>query len=163
MKQDNTKFYIIGGVALLAYFGLIRPILRKTGVVTSPQATKLNNLQKAPVTQNYFSPYYYDNVFQTITGAIKVPNSAKLNFLYNQLDKAFGYVYDDEDSIKGVFASLPTKMEVGALSKYVYKTKGTDLLTWLKIGKNKTTQNGLSTDEIANIVDLIDAKPLYRR
>lgn len=163
MKQENTKFYIYGGVALLAYIGVIRPILKKLGIATGQETTNVNNAQTLPAENNPFKPDYYKIQHRKIGIPVKLKTNTGLKQLFEKLKNGFGYIYDDEDAIKSVFIILPNKMQVSQLSEYVQSATGTDIITFLKRGKGVSAGAGLNDTEINAIIEIVNKKPVYTK
>lgn len=164
MKKDNTQLYIYGGVALLAYFGVIRPILKKLGVATGRETLAVNNAQTSPAIDNPFKPEYYRLQAKNITGAIKQKTQSGLEQLYKTFYSGFGFFYDDEDKIKGVFVQLPSKYQVSQFAEFVQKKTGQDIITFMKRGINQANPaSGLNDTDISAIIDIVNKKPIFTR
>jgi len=162
MKQDNTKFYIYGGVALLAYIGVIRPILKKLGVATGQETQNVNNAQTQPAESNPFKPEYYKIQQRKIGRPVTLKTQSGLSQLYKTFKDGFGYFYDDEDKIKSVFVLLASKLQVSQFSEYVQNATGTDIITIMKAGKSTINPgSGLNDTEINSIIDIVNKKPIY--
>lgn len=164
MKQDNTKFYIYGGVALLAYIGVIRPILKKLGIATGQETQNVSNAQTLPAETNPFKPDYYKIQMRKLGIPVKIKTQAGLKDLFNKLKDGFGYIYDDEEKIKGVFVVLANKLQVSQLSEYVQNATGMDIITFMKSGKSTINAgSGLNDTEINSIIDIVNKKPIYTK
>ena len=164
MKQDNTKYFIYGGVALLAYIGVVRPIFKKLGLAKGEESKNVENAETAQPENNPFKPDYYKIQHKKLGIPVKLKTQSSLAYLFKQLQDGFGYFYDDEEKIKGVFLILPNKMQVSQLSEYVQLKTGMPLITFLKTGK--TTWNagsGLNDVEINQIIDIVNKKPIYTK
>jgi hypothetical protein len=59
MKQDNQKLIIYGGAVLLAYFGVLKPILNKLGITKSKEAKTIEEQENKTNKENPFSPVFY--------------------------------------------------------------------------------------------------------
>jgi len=163
MKQDNTKLYLYGGVALLAYIGVIRPILKKLGIATGQETTNVNNAQTLPAETNPFKPDYYKIQHKKLGIPVKLKTQSGLKQLFDKLKNGFGYIYDDEDAIKSVFVILANKMQVSQLSEYVQNATGTDIITFMKRGKGVSAGAGLNDTEINAIIEIVNKKPVYTK
>lgn len=165
MNKDNTKYYLIGGVALLAYFGFLRPILKKFGFATAGETNKVNAAETAPDNANPFKPGYYKEVLKRREGqpvTLKTQNG--LNKIYKLFYDGFGYVYDDEAKITSAFIQLASKAQVSQFAEYVQKQTGRDIITFMKTGINSINAgSGLNDTEIARIIDIVNSKPEFTK
>jgi hypothetical protein len=165
MKQENQKIYIIGGIALLAYFGVFRPILKKLGLATGSETNAVNQALTAPDDSNPFKPGYLNAVLRQHPGVpIKIKTEYGLQSLYNTFYSGFGYLFDDEDKINSVFLQMASKAQVSQFADYVQKKTGQDLLTFMKRGINSmNAASGLNDTEISKIIDIVNKKPIYTK
>lgn len=165
MKKDNTQYYIYGGIALLAYFGIFRPILKKVGIATGEEKNKVNNAETAPADSNPFNPKYYKTVQSKNPGkTIVLKTQAGLERIYKKFYDGFGYVYDDEEQIQSCFIELASKVQVSQFAEIVQKKTGYDIITFMKRGINSyNAGSGLNDTEIARIIDIVNAKPIYTK
>lgn len=165
MKKDNTKIYIIGGVALLAYFGVFRPILKKLGLATGAETKAVDAALTAPDSENPFKPGYLASVIRNNPNVpIKIKTQYGLKQLYDTFYSGFGYLFDDEDKINSVFIQLASKAQVSQFADYVQKQTGQDLLTFMKRGINSmNAASGLNDTEIYKIIDIVNRKPIYTK
>ena len=162
MKKDYTPL-VIGGGILLIYFGVIRPIMRKTGLVTTSTTRAIDKLVTDPPEKNPFKPGYYDAVRKNHpTISMKIKSSAGLEALWKQFYGGFGYLYDNEVQIEGAFIQMPSKLIVSQFANYVEKKTGKDLITYMKDGINPANPaSGLNDAEIQKIMQIVNAKPEY--
>ena len=165
MKQDNQKIYIVGGIALLAYFGIFRPILKKLGIATGTETNAVNQALTAPDDSNPFKPGFLNSVMRQNPGVpIKIKTQAGLKGLYDIFYSGFGYLFDDEDKIYSVFLQLASKAQVSQFADYVQKKTGQDLLTFMKRGINSmNAASGLNDTEIYKIIDIVNKKPTFTK
>jgi len=165
MKQDNTKYYLIGGVALLAYFGFLRPILKKFGFATAGETNKVNAAETAPDQSNPFKPGYYKEVLKRRAGQpVTLKSASGLSKIYKVFYDGFGYIYDDEAKITSAFIQLASKAQVSQFAEYVQKQTGRDIITFMKTGINSVNAGaGLNDTEISRIIDIVNSKPEFTK
>jgi hypothetical protein len=159
MKKEDQKLLIYAGAFALGYFGVIRPILKKIGIVKSREDILVNDQTNLPNNVNPFSTAFYK---YGGAGAILLKNSVADQYcktIYN----AMGWVYDDEAAIYSVFRSLKTQSQVSYLAerfKTIYKL---DLLEFLKRGKNQfNAASGLNSEELSIIINIVNKLPKYK-
>lgn len=165
MKKDNTQYYIIGGIALLAYFGIFRPILKKFGFATNQETNNVNQAQTGAPEINPFSPGYYKEIVRRNPGVNMTFKSQNgLEKIYKIFYDGFGYVYDDENKITSAFVQLASKIQVSQFSEYVQKKTGVDIITFMRNGINSyNAASGLSDTEINRIIQIVNSKPIFTR
>jgi L-fucose mutarotase/ribose pyranase (RbsD/FucU family) len=151
-QKIDYNLLLIAGLIVGGYF-VGKSILEKLGLKESAedaatkaklknQETKLNiwggvtSLQKAAGTRK----------------AIQVLTKAGAEFYAKQINKAFGIVNDDEQAIYGVFRQLRFKSQVASVVTAFFNLYKRDLLTTLK--------SKLSESELAEIINIIETKPL---
>lgn len=151
-KNDNKLFQtvvIVGGV----YFLVVLPILKKLGIVKGKET--------APVNDPFSGAAFLSKV---PTGALLLTSADAARFakiIYN----AFGLFGDDEAAVIGVFRQLKTQSQVAALAKKFNEIYKTDLLEYMRNGKQgiqQTYWSGLSEAIINQIKDLVSKKPKYK-
>jgi hypothetical protein len=159
MKKDNKQLLIYGGIALLAYFGVIRPILKKVGIVKTAEDLLVINQSNLPNKVNPFSSTYYKYA-PTGTPLLKVADQNKYaDIIYN----AMGYLYDDEAAIYSVFRSLKSQAQVSILAERFLLKYKTDLLEFLQKGKNQfNAASGLNSDELSTVIKIVNTLPKYK-
>lgn len=163
MKKYNTQYYIIGGVALLAYFGVLRPILKRFGFATAAEQNKVNAAQTASAEFNPFNPGYYKEVIKK-HAPITLKSAAGLQKIYKLFYGGFGYIYDNEAQIQSAFVQLASKAQVSQFSEYVQRQTGKDIITFMRDGINSINAGaGLNDTEIARIIDIVNSKPIYTK
>jgi hypothetical protein len=151
--QENKliqNLVIAGGV----YFLVIQPILKKLKVLPEKEVSPVNDpfagvafLKAAPIGTKYL--------------LIKQDEVKKLaQIIYD----AFNFLGDDEAAVTGVFRKLQTQSQVAYLAQKFNEIYKTDLLTYLKNGKQglqHTYWSGLNAAELQQIKDLVKVKPKY--
>jgi len=153
MAKDDSKLFqsvvIIGGV----YFLVILPILKKLGIIKAPETSPIND------------------PFSGVAFLAKIPvgtlllTSATASKLAKIIYNAFGLFGDDEAAVIGVFRQLKTQSQVAALAKKFSEIYKTDLLEYMRNGKQGAQQtywSGLSESIINQIKDLVSKKPKYK-
>jgi hypothetical protein len=177
-KNVDYKPYIIGGVALLAYFGIVRPVLKKIGIVSTADTKAVQKFEELPAEQNPFNPKYFDYWYQRYRRMLgnedhfdsyknldKLFQNTKIPIkllLLQQYSDCFGYFYDDEDQIFSYFGiNFADKLSVAYFSKFCYERTGKDFFTFLKVGKDVLPSNGLNDAELAKIIRMLKSFPDY--
>ena len=166
MKKENEKLFINLAIIAVAYFGIIKPILNKTGITTSAtergEESEIKKIETAPPESNPFDPKYYKSAAARRAGALLL-YSAKATELSRIIYNAMGYFSDDESAVYSVFRSLQTKSQVSFLSEKFRQLYNIDMLEFLKRGKNQyNPASGLNTSEIATVINIVNNLPKYR-
>lgn len=146
-KSNIVPTVIVVGAS---YFLLVKPILEKIGVLKS--ASEKQN-QAAITEQSAYNPAYYKqrgNV--TITRAY-AESAAQ------QIKNAFHILYDDFNTIIGVFKTLKNKSDVSYLSDVFLNNYGYDLYGYISDPNGIFPWDGLSTDHLTQINDLVNKLP----
>ena len=159
MKKEDKNIILYGGIAVLAYFGVIRPILKKVGIVKSAEDILVINQGNIPNNANPFSSafYKYGGAGTALLTVATADNYAKR--IYN----AMGWLTDDEAAVYSVFRSLKTQSQVSFLAERFRIKYGTDLLEFLKKGKNQfNAASGLNSDELATVINIVNKLPKYK-
>lgn len=165
MKKDNTQYFIYGGIALLAYFGVLRPILKKFGFATTQETNNVNTAQTASADVNPFAPGYYKTVIQKNPNVpILLKTQSGLEKIYKIFYDGFGYIYDDENKITSAFVMLASKVQVSQFSEYVQRKTGVDIITFMRNGINSVNSaSGLNDTEINRIIQIVNNKPTFTK
>ena len=158
MKKEDKQLLLYGGGLIIAYFGLIRPILKKVGIVNSANDQLVNNYSNIANAANPFSPIFWKQGGAG-TSLIKV---AATEALAARIYDAMGYFTDDEAAVYSVFRTLKTQSQVSWLADIFQKKYGSDLFTFLQKGKGILPEAGLNSDEIAVIINLVNKLPKYK-
>jgi len=146
---------LYGGGLLIVYFGILRPILEKFGLATSQAEQQVINQQNLPNNKNAFSPVYW----KTIPNA-KLITRNYTNGLCKRIYDAMGFFSDDEPAVFSVFAQLKYKTQVSWLADVFQQNYKIDLLDFLKRGKGQLPQAGLNSDELQQIINIVNALPI---
>lgn len=153
-------------VGVVGYFGY--KILK--GVIKTEDEKKAADIKKKieeAETSTQGSPW----AFETFLDWSKVPKGtkilqyddakAKAKIIFDALNT---YFVDSEDIVVGVFASLPSQLQVSQVANaFYYNNNFRDLLTYLKNG-NKTFDfwtGGLSQEKYERIIANVAKKPKY--
>jgi hypothetical protein len=165
MKVDKeTRLLLLyAGGGLLAYFGFIRPILNKLGIVKTAQDRQtqqaIDNALSSS-TDNPFSPNYWKEISKR-KGKIKVWSASSNQSRAKQIYDALGYFSDDEPAVLKVFKELPTKAHVSYFAEKFAALYKQDLFSFLKQGKGQLAQAGLNDNELQTILNIVAQKPDY--
>jgi len=154
-KQDNSKLLLYGGGLLIVYFGILRPLLEKLGIARSQADQQVINQQNLPNNKNPFSPVYWKNV----SGAKLITRNATNN-LAKRIYDSMGFFSDDEPAVYSVFSQLKYKTQVSWLADVFQQNYKMDLLDFLKRGKGQLPQAGLNSNELQQILNIVNALPI---
>lgn len=177
MDDEDEKLLVAGGVILLAYFGIVKPLLNAVGVNPADTAV-VNNISTTSNANNPFTYYYqpfvdaYSGNWATYGGVIGWMQALQQSFnngtLTNQaaplvfdaeaLYSDAGYFRTDADGIIAIFNSLTSKSDVAYIAGYLFANYDVDLLTFLRNGK-QLFHFGLSDTQIAQIIAHINTLP----
>lgn len=176
-QQQDYKPYLIGGAVLLAYFGVIRPVFKKLGIVKGVESQKVENYEKQapeknPFNANYFA--YWKRNYARRLDIEKYDAYKLMNYYYDtckcfvkddtlwKLNDMLGIFWDDEESIYGLLRDLfKDKLQLSYFSRYVFNKTGRDLFVFLKTGQNILPANGLNDAEMLQIIDWANKLPDY--
>lgn len=165
IDKETRLLLLYAGGGLLAYYGFIRPILNKLGIVKTAQdiATQqaINNALSSS-NDNPFSPNYWKDMSKRY-GKLKVWTAASNTSRAKQIFDAMGYFTDDEPAIYKVFKELPTKVHVSYFAEKFAAIYKQDLFSFLKQGKGQMPEAGLNDKELQTILDIVAQKPEYKK
>jgi hypothetical protein len=159
---EDTLIY--GGIALGAYFGIVRPILQAAGIDDPANVQTVNNINTLDPSENPFSYLfqplvdYYQPLYDQQAGGsaqaywqgYKQAYDAQYNgnppalgttsfdiaILSEQLKNAISFWHTpDSATITGIFNLAPTQRFVASMGAYFQFNFNVDLLTFLKGGK----------------------------
>lgn len=174
-KQEEIMPYVIGGGIIIAYFGVIRPVMKKIGIVKSEDTKKVEQFEQLPAEENPFNSNYFDiwskyyfkykpesewTFYKHLNTKYSTGITKKL-FMLQAMDNAFGYFYDDEDYIYSFFDVMWDKLSVAYFAKFVKERTGKELLYYLKTGKNLLPANGLNDSELLVVINKVKSLPKY--
>jgi hypothetical protein len=159
MKQDNQKLLINGAIIVVAYFGIIRPILTKLGIQKTDSDRLVDRQENLPNNQNAFSPTFYKTGG---SGTLLLTMAVKQN-LAKRIYDALGVFSDDESAIFSVFRQLKSQSQVSYLAEYFGQKYKSDLLDYLKRGYSSfNPASGLSAEELQIVLNIVNNLPKYR-
>ena len=154
MKKDDKQLLLYGGGLLIAYFGILRPILQKLGIQNTQADITVANQQNQSNATNPFSPVYW----KTVSGA-SLLKKAYTDQLAKQIYDALGYFSDDEAAVTSVFRLMKHKTNVSWLADVFQQNYRTDLFDFMKNGKGFLPQAGLSSIDLNEIITLVNKLP----
>jgi hypothetical protein len=158
MNKENQKLIIYGGAVLLAYFGVLRPILNKLGITKSKEAKTIDEQENKTNKENPFSPVFY----KLSPSGSKLLTGKSADYFAKQIYDAMGVFGDDEAKIYGVFRSMKTQSQVSFLAERFQVLYKTDLLDYLKRGySNWNTASGLNANELNQVITIVNKLPKY--
>lgn len=115
----------MGAVAiLLIYFLIVRPIMKKLGIIEDKDDKTREKQVQAFGTEldSPFNPNYYKNK----PGALLLTRAAAVK-LGDQLNDAVGFLWDDENAVYGVLRQLKTKDQLSYLADVFQTEHNADL------------------------------------
>lgn len=162
MTNQDKKLLFTGLAILFGYTKIIRPLFNKLGLTQSDNDILIENEQQMP--QSAFNPEFWRNYIYPNGGVpngrvpLTVEREKRAKTAALAVWYSMGYVSDDEDDAIGAIKSLDSQAMVSLTAWVFQKQYGTDLLSYLKYGKNVLPQNGLSDGELANIIRMVKLK-----
>lgn len=160
MDKETKKLLIYGGGIALLYFGVLRPVLQKLGIVATAQSKVVTAMQNVPNADNPFSPVFLRSIKGgTPLTLLKVASATQL---VKNIYDAMGYFTDDEAAVFSAFKSLKTQAQCSQIATEFLKTHQVDMLEFLKKGKGVFPQAGLNDVELAEIVQTVLKLPKYK-
>lgn len=129
MIPPQVYIYLIGipVVVGVAYFGIIRPILKKTGVIESPEDKEVEKINDTMVMGKYWSPSWYK-----ANGGVSISEQQAINEA-NALVEGVDYFWGtDEEKIWGVFERLGSKGNISKVSEAYARINNESLIERLK-------------------------------
>jgi hypothetical protein len=187
MTDEEEDIIITGGIVALLYFGVVKPLMSGFGLNTEQKAA-VDTVVNHPSDQNPFSPLFQPFIDFYNNANTGVPISdwvhqMKINYdglnsadqqAYNlssgsdiDIAKAaevinnawsFFHIFPDYDGVKNVFASVPSKETVAAISAYLLYNYNTNLWHLLRNG-GWSWFSGMKPDDITAIVNHVMSLP----
>lgn len=156
-RQQNLLFNI--GLAAAGYFLVVKPVLEKIGILQTAAEREAGRLIDSAETGsgsgprgNPFSPTYYK------TRRCTILTQAYADSLARRIHTAMGLT-DDEEAVFAVFRSLRTKCQVSFLAERFAALYKADLFQYLKQGDTVFWWGGLSDEDLAKIVTIVNSLP----
>ena len=150
-ESFDPKLLITGVLAFgIIWFG--RKIAMKTGLIQSQQAQQQQQLLANLEASDFWDLALFKSKVPRNTNYKAVTAAAAYN-LAEKIYDATGYFNDDEEAIYSVFRSLTTQSQVPFVADAFRKKYNKDLYFFLK--------DTLNEDELTNIANIINAKPVY--
>ena len=151
LAQQNTAKTIVYGVVVLTalglvYFGIVKPILNKTGITDDADDRKGNRAEGRLGRRQVISPTLYKN-----NPSLATITSGRANQLASQIYEGKGVMWDDEDMGVGGITGAGTKVNVSRVADQFQKTYGRDAHAYL--------QGYLETEDWTTIDNYIDKIP----
>jgi hypothetical protein len=152
---------IIGAV----YYFAVKPIFEKLGIVKTPEDTSVEDVALQAPSKTAWSGDAFKKAAPTKT-ILLLTSAAKKDYatkIFNALNSFWG---DDENAVIAIFRSLKTQSQVADLAQYFRTTYNVDLFETLKNGTEYTKtwrplSAGLSSELLAELIKIVNAKPKY--
>jgi len=114
MIPPQVYLYVIGIPVLVgvAYFGIVRPILKETGLIKTPESKEMDKVNDTLWGGKYWSPTWY----KTNGGVSITPQQAR-DFAIRIREGVEYWLGTDEEKIYSVFESLGSKGNVSKVAE----------------------------------------------
>jgi hypothetical protein len=133
LDQTRIVTYAIGGAIL--YFGVLRPILKKTGIVESDKEIKLEEKiqeNRAADQGNPWNPNYYKKAKDNSWLNWKAATALSTQIYDAKAPSWKNWITDDENAAIAAFNGLTTKKQLSLLSANFQKLFTKDLYNYLE-------------------------------
>ena len=137
MIPPQVYLYVIGIPVLVgvAYFGIVRPILKETGLIKTPESKEMDKVNDTLWGGKYWSPTWY----KTNGGVSLSPQQAKE--YAEEIGDGVNYFWGtDEEKIYGVFERLGSKGNISKVAESYNTIYGESLSERLKSELNDEEQ-----------------------
>jgi len=149
IKISTTDVLLIGG-GLLA-FTAVKRILIAAGIAAGQGTQAASQLITDP--NSYFKPSYYKRTGGSLIRRADAERYAR------QIHSAFGIFQDDFNAIVAVFSRMPSKAAISFLADVFSQIYKEDLLTFLTNGGGLLPWDGLSDNQLKQLIALTNKLP----
>jgi hypothetical protein len=149
IKISTTDVLLIGG-GLLA-FTAVKRILIAAGIAAGQGTQAASQLITDP--NSYFKPSYYKRTGGSLIRRADAERYAR------QIHSAFGIFQDDFNAIVAVFSRMPSKAAISFLADVFSQIYKEDLLTFLTNGGGILPWDGLSDNQLKQLLALTNKLP----
>jgi len=149
IKISTTDVLLIGG-GLLA-FTAVKRILIAAGIAAGQGTQAASQLITDP--NSYFKPSYYKRSGGSLIRRADAERYAR------QIHSAFGIFQDDFNAIVAVFSRMPSKAAISFLADVFSQIYKEDLLTFLTNGGGILPWDGLSDNQLKQLIALTNKLP----
>jgi hypothetical protein len=149
IKISTTDVLLIGG-GLLA-FTAVKRILIAAGIAAGQGTQAASQLITDP--NSYFKPSYYKRTGGSLIRRADAERYAR------QIHSAFGIFQDDFNAIVAVFSRMPSKAAISFLADVFSQIYKEDLLTFLTNGGGLLPWDGLSDNQLKQLLALTNKLP----
>lgn len=155
VSSGNQELIKYGVIAVVAYFGIIKPLLQAVNIVDDAEETKAKEILKkcdfgSNSATNPLSPVF---AAKAPKGSLIISSATGKQYS-DVLKKAPGTFNDDESAVYGIFNKLKTQSQVSNLAYWFDKYYKQDLFTFLK--------DFLSESELGKVCLIVTSKPKYK-
>jgi hypothetical protein len=133
LDQTRIITYAIGGAIL--YFGVLRPILKKTGIVSDEKEMKLEEKiqeNRAADQGNPWNPFYYTKSKDPSWLNWKAASALSAQIYDAKAPSSKNWFTDDENAAIAAFNGLTTKKQLSILAFNFQKLYTKDLYNYLE-------------------------------
>ena len=145
-KSIDPNLLIIGGVAALAYFGILDPILKKLGIKDDAADRARDSAIDTAANARGWNPTYY----KSIKGALILTRASAESFA-RVLNSAMSGWGTNEEKIYGVLRSMKTQTQLSFLCDVYFQLYKKDLYQHIV--------SELSTNELAVVSGIVNKMP----
>lgn len=154
--QVDTGTIVAVGVGVAVIWGLsgLKKLLNTFGLTESKDTKDVDKEETNP--NSPWQPAFYE---KAPTGA-KLLTSAQAQWLFDQIDKSWGYFDDDEETIIGSIKSvIKYQSQWSFFAWWMAKNKNIDLFDYMRGG---AYWSRLEDSDMAVITDYIKSLPKYK-
>ena len=155
----DTGTIVAIGAGIVIIWGLkgLKKFFNQLGITESKDTTDVNKEAENP--NSPWSPNFYLTA-KSKGVAMLLLNTAGCEWLYKQIDDAFGVFDDDEAAIKGAIRGMiKTQSQFSFFAWWLSQNKGKDLLDWLRGG---AYWDKLEDSDVAEITSYVKGLPKYK-
>jgi hypothetical protein len=153
-KEDAQTGVIVAGGVL--GWVLLKQLFEALGIFKDAAEVNLDNAATNP--NSFWNPNYW----KTIPAGTQYTNpitTEQARVLCTQIYNAITWYNDNEEAVKAVFRSLPSRAAASFLCNVFAVTYGEDLLSWLRGGT--WPQDRLSDQDVFEITQFVNRLPAY--
>lgn len=167
MNRTALKEKLIEDVVIIGviYFFAVKPIFEKLGITKTGSDTSVEDVAAQTPSKSAWSGDAFKKAAPTKT-ILLLTSAAKKDYATKIFNALNSFWNDDENAVVAIFRALKTQSQVADLAQYFRTTYNADLFDTLKNGTEYTKTwrpltAGLSTELVAEIIKIVNAKPKY--
>lgn len=125
MSAIPPHVYLIVLGLPIAYFGVVRPILKKVGIIDTAESKQEDKIIDKLKKGKFWNPSWYQS-----HGGVTITDRVADQWA-KKIKDSFGTWNDNEEQIYSVFSQLRSKGNVSKVAEAYYRLYSTDLITEL--------------------------------